>query len=164
MLIDFEEAVLNKEQLNSMIKSFVPTVLKPEVWPGFTGVELVSPSWMERKLADEFGIGQDGAVYTSILLDMADYFRSANRTPKNEVMWVIFVKSGESWAYTYLCLLADIVNVVRATTEGVDRIQEKNHAVDSMREAVGLCFKLFPSNYGEIIKVAKSSLERLRKS
>lgn len=164
---DFYEIITSVDQLKEMVNRFVPRMMRPDVWPGFAGVQLASDEWMKAQLekAIDTGAFSNKSKFTmhTLVTDLASWYRAAGQDPPQEVMWVIFLREGKEWAYTYFCLLGEIYRVMFVLENGEEYAASEAAVDESNKKAAVLCEKMFPDDHEELLKVVNETIEKLKR-
>jgi hypothetical protein len=168
---DFEEIITTTEQLKNMVENFVPTMMRPSVFPGFVGVQCVTNAWMKEQLKKaspsyiekHLENSEDEFTMLSLVTDLADWYRAADMDPPQETMWVIFLREGESWGYTYFSLLSEIFRVIAVTEQSEEYAASEAAISDSNKKAAKLCKKIFPDDYKQILGMVSETLKKVKR-
>jgi hypothetical protein len=94
---------------------------------------------------------------------LADWYRAADMDPPQETMWVIFLREGESWGYTYFSLLSEIFRVIAVTEQSEEYAASEAAISDSNKKAAKLCKKIFPDDYKQILGMVSETLKKVKR-
>ena len=162
--VDIHEKIETKEQVQHMIDNYVPSMMRPKVWPGFAGFDVVDQQFMKEHFFDFVGnTAEDEYIPSaSVVIDMATWFRAASMDPPQEVMFVIFLVSDQSWACTYIAILSDVAKIILSTERGEHYAGSDSGATASLRMAIDICQSMFPETHKEILTEAYEGMKKLR--
>ena len=165
---DYEELITTREQLDEIVKKYVPNHLKPGHLVGLKGVDITSKEYVDEHILNEntlmisltksklFSVVDIGGMFGVIHAMMG----TQNPYSEDEDDYVVFITEGLPFYATVFFLLVGVILIETVSTKGAGFAASKQGGLEAMKTAKNIINNVFDKEASQMLFLIKRFLKK----